>query len=294
MTQIQDVRDDEMRLGINRTLLSKYGNNLVLSSINEEGLNNYNLELDYNKIFHIFDEQSNTVFVRNLKFKSIFKTSLKLSEELDLPLDEINSAIKSEYEQIRLDIVHRVLSDKDLVLSLIKNTHLFSAFLNKFYSIINQLVIGQKITKSVLDYKNSKDKKYEKYLKLVIEEGLAEVDDVGNVLATNKLTLLHKNNNEVKKTVDETLYLIIRNNYDYIVYNLNLYTLRSYVNIVSCLIYLKDVQKLSNLKIKLYDLYKVFLTFYQKVDFDVFQDRINNLVYSQIVNSDGRVIQLTL
>jgi hypothetical protein len=293
MAQIQDIRQEEMKLVLNRSLLKKYGNNLVLSKIKEKGLNNYTIEIDYNKIFHIFDNKSNTIFVRNLKFKNIYQTKLKYLDDLNLPLDEINSSIKSEYEQIRFDIIHRVLSNRDLIISLIKNTHLFSAFLNKFYSIINQLVIGQKISKSTVVFKNSKDGKYDKYLKLVIDEGFAEIDSLGNIIATNKLNLLHKKTSDVKKTVDETLYLIIKNNYDYIVYNLNLYTLRSYVNIISCLIYLKDIQKLSNIRIKLYDLYKIFLSFYQKVDFDIFQDRINNLVYSNIMNSDGNYIQLT-
>src|SRR3989339_355096 len=129
MTIESDNRIENMTIEINRTLLHSYGNNIVLSKLRESSLNEYNLELDYNKIFHIKDEKTKTLFVRNIKFNKIFGSKLKFNEKLELPLDEVNSAILSEYDQIKNSIIHKVLSRKELVLSLIKNTHISMAFM---------------------------------------------------------------------------------------------------------------------------------------------------------------------
>ena len=294
MSLESDNRMENMTLEINRTLLHNYGNNIVLSKLKEKFLNEYDIELDYNKIFHIKDEKTNTLFVRNIKFNHIFESTLKFNKKLELPLDEINSTIYSEYNLIKNDIIHKVLSRKELVLSLIKNTHISMAFMNKFYTILNQLVINEVFYKHMIDELVSKNENFEKYVSLIIDEGFGEIDSKKNLRATNKLKILLKDKKEVKETVDEALFLLIKNHYDYIVYDLNIHTLKTYVNIVSCLIYLIDYMKLEKIRMKLGDFYRVYLTFYKKVDLDKFLERVNNLVYSNVITSDGGVISLTV
>jgi hypothetical protein len=293
MTIESDNRMENMLLEINRTLLHNYGNNILLSKLKEKSLNEFDVELDYNKIFHIKDERTNTLFVRNIKFNRIFESKLKLNEKMELPLDEINSTICSEYDLIKNNIIHKVLARKEIVLSLIKNTHISMAFMNKFYTILNQLVINEVFHKNMIDEYISKNKNFEKYVSLVVDGGFGELDSKKNLRATNKLKVLFKDKKEVKETVDEALFILIRDHYDYIVYDLNIHTLKTYVNIMSCLIYLIDYMKLPNIKMRLGDFYRVYLTFYRKVEFDKFLERVNNLVYSNVITSEGGVISLT-
>lgn len=289
-----DNRKENFTIGLNRSLLHNYGNNIVLSKLKEKSLNEYYIELDYNKIFHIKDEETNTIFVRNIRFKNIFDSLLKYDEKLDLPLDEINSTIHAEYDSIKNKIIHKVLSKKELLLPLIKNTHISMAFMNKFYTILNQLVINDTFYKDMVDELASKNKNIEKYVSLIINEGFGEKDSKNNLKSTNKLKQLFKEKKDIKETVDEALFILIKNNYDYIVYDLNIHTLKSYVNIVSCLIYLVDYMKLEKIKMKLNDFYRVYSIFYQKVKFDKFLERINNLVYSNIVSRDNEFISLNI
>jgi len=293
MTIESDNRMENMLLEINRTLLHNYGNNILLSKLKEKSLNEFDVELDYNKIFHIKDERTNTLFVRNIKFNRIFESKLKLNEKMELPIDEINSTICSEYDLIKNNIIHKVLARKEIVLSLIKNTHISMAFMNKFYTILNQLVINEVFHKNMIDEYISKNKNFEKYVSLVVDGGFGELDSKKNLRATNKLKVLFKDKKEVKETVDEALFILIRDHYDYIVYDLNIHTLKTYVNIMSCLIYLIDYMKLPNIKMRLGDFYRVYLTFYRKVEFDKFLERVNNLVYSNVITSEGGVISLT-
>jgi len=294
MTIESDNRIENMTIEINRTLLHSYGNNIVLSKLRESSLNEYNLELDYNKIFHIKDEKTKTLFVRNIKFNKIFGSKLKFNEKLELPLDEVNSAILSEYDQIKNSIIHKVLSRKELVLSLIKNTHISMAFMNKFYTLLNQLVLNNIFYVHTIEELRSKNNNFDKYVNLILEEGFAELDSNKNLISTNKLKLLFKNKGEMKDTVDEALFILIKNHYDYIIYDLNIHTLKTYVNIVSCLIYLNEYMKLGDIKMKVQDFYRVYLTFYRKVDFDKFRERVNNLVYSNVIMSDNGSISLTI
>ena len=294
MTIESDNRIENMTIEINRTLLHSYGNNIVLSKLRESSLNEYNLELDYNKIFHIKDEKTKTLFVRNIKFNKIFGSKLKFNEKLELPLDEVNSAILSEYDQIKNSIIHKVLSRKELVLSLIKNTHISMAFMNKFYTLLNQLVLNNIFYVHTTEELRSKNNNFDKYVNLILEEGFAELDSNKNLISTNKLKLLFKNKGEMKDTVDEALFILIKNHYDYIIYDLNIHTLKTYVNIVSCLIYLNEYMKLGDIKMKVQDFYRVYLTFYRKVDFDKFRERVNNLVYSNVIMSDNGSISLTI
>ena len=64
-------------------------------------------------------------------------------------------------------------------------------------------------------------------------------DEHKNLKASNRLKSLFKKEKELRKTVEEALFVIVKNRYDYIVYDLKIYTLRIYINILSCLLYLR-------------------------------------------------------
>ena len=107
-----DSRQELMKLHVKRSLLRNYGNNLVLSRLKETKPNLFDVEISYNKIFHIKDERRNTIFVRSIKIDRVFEGRFKSGEEIKLPLDEINSKILSEHDAIKKNIIRKVLSEK--------------------------------------------------------------------------------------------------------------------------------------------------------------------------------------
>jgi len=290
--RLVDTEIENCQLELNRGLLYEYGSKLVVSSIREVG-NKLDIKLNYNKIFHIIDEKKKAVYIRNLRFENVFETDLKRGEKLTLPLDEINSAIELEYSNIRKNIIHGVLSDKDLILKLINNTHLFSAFLNKFYTITNELVIKDKLDKDHINQLIENNPNYEKYLNLIVDMSFAEFNSKEDLVATNELKLLLKKNNaNIRNTVNEVIFKIVKENYDYIVYDLNIFTLKTYVTTVSCLFYLFRYHKLKNIKINISDFFKSYTMLYKKVNYTKFVERINNLVYSGVLNRENNLISL--
>ena len=100
MTYGADNRKESMLLQLNRSLLN-YGNNLVLSELKELKSDEFEVKLDYNRIFNVKDEKTGTIFVRSIKFPNIFETRLKTGNELKLPLKKINSRITAEYNRIK-------------------------------------------------------------------------------------------------------------------------------------------------------------------------------------------------
>ena len=107
-----DNRRELMKLHIKRSLLRNYGNNLVLSGLKETKPDLFDVEISYSKIFHIKDERKNTIFVRSIKIDRVFGGQFKSGEEIKLPLDEINSKIRSEHDIIKKNIIRKVLSEK--------------------------------------------------------------------------------------------------------------------------------------------------------------------------------------
>ena len=289
----EDNWKENITIQLNRDLLN-YGNNLVLSDLKKLKLDEFEVKLDYNKIFNVKDEKSGTIFVRNIKFPNIFEAKLKNGKELKLPLDEINSSINAEYNGIKTKLIQDVLSRKELVLSLIKNNHISTAFLNKFFNILNQLVSDGIYPESQIEEFTARNKNFQKYLHLVVEEGFAKWDKGHkNLKASNKLKLLFKQEKKLKKTVEEALYLIVKNRYDYIVYDLKLYTLSSYVNIISCLLYLKNKVSKS-ISVQLSNLHRVYNSFYEKTDIYKFTERVNNLVFSDVLIKNKEIVSLAV
>ena len=199
MTIGTDNRKENVLIQLNRGLLD-YGNNLVLNELKECKLDEFEIKLDYNKIFHVKDEKTGTLFVRNIKFPNIFEARLKEGKQLKLPLDEINSSINAEYNGIKTKLIQDVLSRKELVLSLIKNDHISTAFLNKFFNILNQLVNDGMYPESQIEEFTARNKNFQKYLHLVVKEGFAKWDrEHKNLKASNKLKLLFKEEKNLKK-----------------------------------------------------------------------------------------------
>ena len=164
---------ENMMIQVNRDLLVNYGNNLTVNKLEKSGSGEFEIKLDYNKIFHVKDERTGTVFVRNIRFPRIYESKLKKGRRLKLPLDEINSSIKTEYDGIKTKLIQDVLSNKEIVIGLIRNNHISTAFLNKFFNILNQLVNDGVYPESQIEEFTARNRNFQKYLHLVVGEGFA-------------------------------------------------------------------------------------------------------------------------
>jgi len=294
MLVANDSRKEDMMLNVNRTLLMDYGHNLILGGIEEQKLNTFTLKFDYNKIFHIVDEKTNTTFVRNIRFKNVYQKATRYNENLELPADEINSAINTEYASIRNAMILKVLSKRDLILALIKNNHISSAYLNKFYTILNRLITDGKLSHQSIEEFTDKKANFDKYIQLIIDEGFGNYDSDKNLISSNKLKLLLKEKKELPETVNEAVYLLVKNHYDYIVYDLKIHILRAYVSIMSCMMYLIEQHNLKDVEMKMDEFYHFYSNFFQSINHNTFLERLNNLIYSGIVQrSDLGVLKLT-
>lgn len=201
MTARGSNRKENMLLQLNRDLLN-YGNNLVLSELTGLESDEFQAKFDYNKIFHVKDEETGTIFVRNIKFPKIFETTVKKGKELKLPLDKINSIINIEYTCIT-SCVQDIVSTKEPDLALIKNTDMAKEFLHMINKLVNDGLYPESQINEFITIK----KNFQKYLDLVVEEGFAERDDkCKNLRASDKLKLLFKDKKEMKRTVEKELF----------------------------------------------------------------------------------------
>ena len=159
-----------------------------MSELKELESDDFQVKFDYNKIFHIKDEETDTIFVRNIKFPKIFETTVKNGKKLKLPLGKINSIIDIEYNCIT-QCVQDIVSTKEPDLALIKNTDTSKEFLH----MINKLVNDGLYPESQIEEFTARNKNFQKYLHLVVEESFAKWDDKHkNLKASNKLKLLFK------------------------------------------------------------------------------------------------------
>mgnify|MGYP001599523482 CR=1 FL=1 len=243
--------NEEFETKLNQQVLINYGTRLAISKI---GLKNDNFEItvDYRRILHIPDSSTNTIYVRTLQFPSIYNGEFKKSEQFKLPLDELNRTIKNKYIELRANMIKGIIYNKNVIVPLIKKVPLFSAFLNKFTDIISSLIYDDAIMIDGVNQRLENDPDYKKYFEVIIHEGYAQYDKDNNLKASEKLKLLHKDlskkGSKTKDVIDEVLFNIIKENYDYIVHSLKLKILRTYVNLLSCLNYVtvqNNIKKIS-------------------------------------------------
>ena len=232
-TQLMDNRMENFKQILNHQAIKHYGIKLNVGEIKELGGNKYKVAFNYNKMFNIVDDNSKMVFVRNIYFKNVYATDIGANEELSLPLGEINKSINDEFIDLRQNLFQKVIADKKIMIRILKTIHTTSAFLNKFYTLLNDLFYCDKISKSKINNYIDSDKKYSKYIKLIIDSEFAEYTKDGDLKASNKFKMLigeHKK--EPNLAVEEAISKILSQHYEYIVYELGIKHIKPYINII--------------------------------------------------------------
>lgn len=295
MRKIIDNRIQELKTRINRELVVNFESKVNLSALNEVEKNVYDIFVSYNKVFNVIDEKTKTVYVRNIYFKNIFNKQINYEEDLKLPISEINSSIKDEFIGLRDNLFSKVLERKDIIIKILKKIHITSAFLNKFYTLFNDLVHSDVIEKNDLEEYLRHNTKNKKYLELVISSKLAYLQHDGSLKSSNKFKkILENNKNNYSDAVEEAVYNLIKSNYDYIVYELGLKHIKAYVNIVACMYYLNEIQNLSMAEFKIDSLYEVYCNIFDRVPRVCFKERLNSLIISDVFIRSNNSVRLAV
>lgn len=92
-----DNRKENLIQNLNLELIRDYGSRLTLSKLKETGKNKFEIYFNYNKVFHVIDDKTKTVFVRNIFFSDIYSKKIRLNEKLKLPVHDINKVINDEF-----------------------------------------------------------------------------------------------------------------------------------------------------------------------------------------------------
>jgi len=285
----------EQVIKLNQDIYTNYGPRLAISKAKNKN-NKIELGLDYRRVIHILDSTTGTIFVRTIKFPSVFDGEINLKKEFKLPLDEINKTIDNNYIELRTNMAKGIICNKKIILPLIKGVPLFTAFLNKFHEIISSLVYDDIITKESIQERIDSDERYKKYFDVIIKSGYGILDKSSNMKASEKLKILHKDisnkdkKGSTKKVIDEVMFNVIKENYDYIVHHLSLKMLRIYVNLLSCLNYITFQNDIGKISMKFNDLLKVYRMFYGDILEFKLANRINNLASIGLINKKQKII----
>lgn len=279
----QNIRD-EIMLEIVKT----YGNRLNLKSINKEK-EKYILNFDYTRPFQIFDETEKKIYIRAIKIKDLYSLEVNSLKDISLPINEINESIKSYFDMLQQEISKEVLLNKDLILKLLDNNHTFGQILNKLSKLVNKLIEDAFISK---DYKNNLiklDSINKEYFKLLESSGLIILKENGYYTSPkfNKILDESKSQDSIRYSKNLILYNVLIENYDYMVEELKLNVLKSYINMISVFVYLEKHQGLSSIPLTFKGLYETYVTlFRKKEDKYFFKDRINELKENTILNTN--------
>lgn len=295
MKKMIDNRMENLKSRINQELAINFDSKLNLSKVKEISNNKFEVFISYNKIFNIIDNKNKMVYVRNIHFENIFNKEIYFDDKLNLSVNEINSSLKDELLDLRDNLFSRVLERKDLVIKILKNIHITSAFLNKFYTLFNDLVYSDVITKKEIDEYLKHNPKTQKYIELVIDSKLAILQDDGSLKASNSFKkILEENKDNPALAVEEAIYCLIKSNYDYIVYELGLRHIKAYLNIVACIYYLTENHGLSTIDFSIDNLYKVYCNIFDHISRVCFKDRVTSLIVSQVFLRTDNSVRLAI
>lgn len=273
---------------LSRELMINYGPRLLIAEATKRN-NKVELLIDYRRILHLLDSDTNTVYVRALHFPAIFGIELKDENKLKIPLDEINNNINNRYSELRSEITRGILTNKKIILKVIKGIPLFTAFLNKFNELVSSLVQDGKIPKASIQDRIQLNSNYKKYIDTIISSKYASYDKNHNLKASKKIIVPQKdmvetNKATIKDVIDEILYIIIKDNFDYIVHHLKIYILRAYVNILSCLNYVTFKNGIKKISMNSNDLMDIYDILYGDIKTPIFQQRLRYLVNAGIID----------
>jgi len=290
----QELIKPGIRTELNQKLFINYGPRLAISKSIVNG-DIVELGLDYRRVIHILDSSTNTIYVRTIHFPSVFDADINLKQEFKLPLDEINKTVNNKYIELRTNMARGIICNKEVMLSLIRGVHLFSAFLNKFNDIISALVYDDIIIRDKVNQRLEADPGYKKYFEVIVNSGYAEYDKSMNLKASEKLKILHKDTSKDKKNttidiIDEIMFNVIKENYDYIIHQLKLRILRTYVNLLSCLNYITVQSNIKKISMKVEDLFRTYRMFYGNILEFKFEERINYLASAGIITKEKSII----
>jgi len=293
MTKLIDDRIENVKKSLNYQIIKNYGIKINVRDVKELGSHRYKVSFNYNKVFNIIDENSKTVYVRNIYFQNIYGTDVIAGEDLVLPVGEINRSITDEFIDLRQNLFQKVIADKDKMIKILKNIHTTSAFLNKFYTILNGLVYGDVITKEELKKYFESDKKYEKYVELIVDTELAEYTSNNDLKASNKFKkILENNKKEPSLAVEEAVSKILSKHYEYIIYALGIRQIKPYVNMIACMHYISEHMKLNKISISITNLYRIYENIFDAVPYIKFQEKMNSLIMSGIFSREDNTILL--
>jgi hypothetical protein len=242
------------------------------------------------------DEISKIMLVRSLKFKNVYSFDYgQKHPTFNIRRNELKENIHSEFSRLRNEIEKCVLENKPLILKIISNVHSFPYQLGKLIYVTTKLVNEDRIGVNELQTRMRKDKKYEKYVNLLIESGFAEYNEYKDVVATNKTKAILKDmtrksesgkndGNFIGDTVNEILYVIIKDNLDYVTNILQLRIIKSLINIVSCIYFFTKYLKMDELKeISLEKFYILYESLIEKTSKERIDNMLTRLTYSGII-----------
>lgn len=288
--------NQELKTQLNRDILMNYGSRLSISKVSKKG-NDVELKLDYRRVIHILDSYTNTIYVRTITFPSIFDGDVDLNKSFKLPLDEINKSVENKYIDLRTNIARGIICNKNIILPLIKKVPLFSAFLNKFNGLISALVYNGIIEKDNLNERLESDPRFNRYFEVIVNSGYAKYDKSGNLKPSEKLKILHKDmidDNKVKYStkdvIDEIMFNVIKDNYEYIIHHLKLRILRTFVNLLACLNYVTKQSQVKKISMKSSDLFRIYTMLYGDILEFKFDERLNYLASSDIIKKDKGIV----
>lgn len=287
-----DNRKENFMEELNYGLLKNYGTRLTINDVKEEK-GKFRVFFNYNKVFNVIDDTNKKVFVRNIFFENVYSLGLSSSSQLKVPIHEVNRAIDNQFVDLRDNLFHKVISNKNVVIRILKKIHPTSFFLSKFYTILTDLVYSDVLDKKAVEHYLKSGKKNQKYIDLIIDSQLAEFDSEGRLKATSKFKkLLEENKKDPSTAVEEAIFKLIKDHYDYIVYELGLRHIKAYINVVSSLYYLQNIKGLSKVSVKIPEAHKIYEMLFGSTNFMDFRQRINLLVLSGIFSRSDNSIAL--
>jgi len=296
----QNIRTiSEVEIKLNQFLLDRFGLNVSLHKITKQEGNMCTILLNFSKIFSVIDEHTKTVYLRSIYFKDIHSFDYKIGSEIKIDHKEIKNSIKSEFNRLRNEISDSILHNKPLLLKLINNAPSFSHFFGKLIFLTTQLIDNDKIPKYKIEQYIEMSPKYDKYVQLLIDMNFATYNDNKDLVTTENTKKILKDNgnkqNVIGETVNEILYLVIRDNLDYITNILKLPVIRSLVNIASCLHFIKQYLKLDGvIEISVDKIYRIYYSLIGRTSPNKIDKLLTYLTYAGTIriNQSTRNIQL--
>lgn len=276
-----NIQEKSIEEELNYKLFKGYGTRLVINRIEPIQNKKYKVTFNYNKVFNIVDEKQKKVYVRNIYFENIHIQNVSAGEELKIPILEVNKAVQSEFVGLRNDLFQKVISNQKIVTSILAKIHLASAWLNKFYIILRDLAEEDVITREDLKEYIDDDKRYEKYIDLIIDSGLAKYNTEGGLKASSSFKKIMEENKNIAAAVDEAVSKIVTDNYAYILQELGLKHIKPYINVISCIYFANNRMNIRELTIR--ELYKIHEHLYGTLSYISFKEKITALVSADVL-----------